>query len=74
LQAPNPLVLNEKVNQELVNIYEWTKANKITVNPNKSYSIAIPPPPQKKNTDAIGSFHFKTDLHGNPMFQILTVF
>jgi len=22
----------------------------------------------------IGSFHFKTDLHGNPMFQILTIF
>jgi len=32
----NSLVLNEKVNHELVNIYEWTKANKITVNSNKS--------------------------------------
>jgi len=32
-QAPILLVLNEKVNQELVNIYEWTKANKIIVNP-----------------------------------------
>jgi len=21
-----------------------------------------------------GSFHFKTDLYGNPMFQILTIF
>jgi len=44
-------VLNEKVNQELVNIYEWTKANKITVNPNKSYSMSISP----KKTDAISN-------------------
>jgi len=50
--APNPIVLNEKVNQKLVNICRWTKANKLTANPNKSYSLIISP----KKTDAIPSF------------------
>ena len=43
IQAPNPSLLENSVNRELVNVYEWTKANKITVNPKKTSVIIIPP-------------------------------
>ena len=33
IQASNPSLLENSVNRELVNVYKWTKANKITVNP-----------------------------------------
>ena len=35
IQASNPSSLEKSVNRELVNVCEWTKANKITVNPKK---------------------------------------
>ena len=43
IQAPNPSLLENSVNRELVNVYEWTKANKITVNPKKTSVLIIPP-------------------------------
>ena len=43
IQAPNPLLLENSVNRELVNVYEWTKAKKITVNPKKTSVLIIPP-------------------------------
>ena len=43
IQAPNPSLLENSVNRELVNVYEWTKANKITVNPKKTSVLVIPP-------------------------------
>ena len=41
-----PSNLSEKMNQELTTVHKWTTANKITVNPEKSYCLIIPP---KKN-------------------------
>ena len=43
IQASNLLLLENSVNRELVNVYEWTKANKITVNPKKTSVLIIPP-------------------------------
>ena len=43
IQAPNPSLLEDSVNQELVNVYEWTKANEITVHPKKTSVLIIPP-------------------------------
>ena len=43
IHAPNPSLLENSVNRELVNVYEWTKANKITVNPKKTSVLIIPP-------------------------------
>jgi len=35
--------LRDKINSELKNVAEWTQANKITVNPHKSFALIIPP-------------------------------
>ena len=35
--------LAENINSELANVHEWTMANKITVNPEKSLALIIPP-------------------------------
>ena len=43
IQTSNSSLLENSVNRELVNIYEWTKANKITVNPKKTSVLIIPP-------------------------------
>ena len=43
IQAPNPSLLENRVNRELVNVYEWTKAHKIMVNPKKTSVLIIPP-------------------------------
>jgi len=72
--APNPFLLNEKVNQELVNVYEWAKANKLTVNLNKSYSAIIPP----KKTDEIPSFqalfnNSLIELHNSAKYLGITI-
>ena len=42
VHAPKPLTLREKMNYELLNVLEWTKANKITVNLQKSSVLIIP--------------------------------
>ena len=36
IQAANPSLLENSVNRELVNVYEWIKANKITIDPKKT--------------------------------------
>ena len=43
IHATNPIILSGKMNLELQKIYEWTKANNITVNPEKSHVLIIPP-------------------------------
>ena len=43
VHAPKPSTLREKINYELLNVLEWTKANKITLNPPKSSVLIIPP-------------------------------
>jgi len=43
IHASDPLYLNEKINQKLVNVQNWTKDNKITINQSKSYCLMIPP-------------------------------
>ena len=59
IQAPNPSLLENSVYRELVNVYEWTKANKITVNPKKTSVLIIPPkatsPPPNIHLVFIGS-------------------
>ena len=46
INAVTPAMLNEKMNLELTTVHKWTTANKITVNPQKSHCLIIPP---KKN-------------------------
>ena len=43
IQAPNPSLLENSVNRELVNVYKWTKANKITVNHKKTSVLIMLP-------------------------------
>ena len=43
IHATNPIILHEKMNLELEKVYEWTKANKITVNSEKSHVLIKPP-------------------------------
>ena len=46
INAVTPAMLSEKMNLELATVHKWTTANKITVNPQKSHCLIIPP---KKN-------------------------
>ena len=46
INAVTPAMLSEKMNLELTTVHKWTTANKITVNPQKSHCLIIPP---KKN-------------------------
>ena len=41
--SSNPSTLNTAINQDLKNISQWFKANKLTVNPSKSNVLIIPP-------------------------------
>ena len=43
IHQSNQTALTEEANRELVNVHKWTQANKITVNPQKSSSLVIPP-------------------------------
>ena len=43
IQASNPSLLENSVNRELVNVYERTIANTITVDPKKTSVLIIPP-------------------------------
>ena len=58
IHATNPIILREKLNLELQKVYEWTKANKITVNPEKSHVLIIPP----KSTHQILSIKVYMDI------------
>ena len=51
IHATNPIILSGKINLELQKASEWTEANKITVNPNNSHVLIIPP----QNTQRIPS-------------------
>ena len=42
VHATNPIILTGKMNLEFQKVYERTKANKITVNPEKSHVLIIP--------------------------------
>ena len=61
IHATNPIILSGKMNLELQKVYEWTKANKITVNPEKSHVLIIPP----KSTHQIPSF--KVYMYKSPL-------
>ena len=43
IHQSNQTALTEETNRELTNVHNWTRANKITVNPQKSSSLVIPP-------------------------------
>ena len=43
IHSPNTATLAENINSELANVHEWTVANKITVNPEKSLALIILP-------------------------------
>ena len=43
IHSPNTSTLAENSNSELVSVHEWTAANKLTVNPEKSLALTIPP-------------------------------
>ena len=43
INAVTSSVLSEKMNQELSTVHKWTTANNITVNPEKSHCLIIPP-------------------------------
>jgi len=57
LHSKNPSLLEIKINEALTNIKEWTSANKLTVNLNKSLVLIIPP----KKTKPIPKLHIKHD-------------
>jgi len=52
IHTANPLNLHDKMNSELIKVAEWTQANKITVYPQKSFALTIPP----KITKPISNF------------------
>jgi len=43
IHESNTQTLEETINDELQKVYEWTKANKITINPPKSKALINPP-------------------------------
>ena len=43
ISSPSPSTLAENINSELVKVHEWSVGNKITVNPQKSLALVIPP-------------------------------
>ena len=43
IHQANQAALTEETNRELANVHKWTQANKISVNPQKSSSLVIPP-------------------------------
>ena len=43
IHSPNTSTLAENINSELANVHEWTVANKITVNPEKSLALILLP-------------------------------
>ena len=43
INVVTPSILSKKMNQELSTVHKWTTANKITVNPEKSHCLIIPP-------------------------------
>ena len=43
IHAANPIILSGKMNLELQKVCKWTEANRITVNPEKSHVLIIPP-------------------------------
>ena len=54
IQATNPIILRGKINLKLLKVYEWTKANKITVNPGILHVLIIPP----KSTHRISALKY----------------
>ena len=42
IHSPDTSTLAENINSELVNVHEWTAANKIAVNPAKPLALIIP--------------------------------
>ena len=43
IHSPKTSTLSKNINPELANVREWTVANKITVDPEKSLALIIPP-------------------------------
>ena len=43
IHFPNTSTLPENINFELANVHEWAVTNKITVNPEKSLALILPP-------------------------------
>ena len=43
INTPTTSTLAKSINSELANVHKWTVANKITVYPEKSLTLIIPP-------------------------------
>ena len=56
IHQSNQTALTEETNRELANVHKWTQANKITVNPQKSSSLVIPPKTTNNTCDVEISF------------------
>ena len=42
--------LQEKVNHDLNNVEKWCEVNKVTINPEKSIAVIIPPNQRKSHS------------------------
>ena len=60
INAVTPAMLSEKMNLELTTVHKWTTANKITVNPQKSHCLIIPP--KKNHRISNISIHFNDSV------------
>ena len=72
IHAANPIILSEKMNLELQNVYTLTEASKITLNPEKSHELIIPP----KSTHQISSvkgYMYKSPLKAKDFVKYLGV-
>ena len=43
VKAPRPIILQNKIYKELLNLSPWCCANKLTINPDKSQVVIFPP-------------------------------
>ena len=55
----NLFKLESDINEDLVKIYKWCLANKVTINPVKSSALIIPPKITKSNISAETAFTIK---------------
>ena len=43
IDSPNPASLETEMNKDLANVYNWSNANKLSLNPSKSHHLIISP-------------------------------
>ena len=73
IHSPNTSTVAKNINSELANVREWTVANKITVNPEKSLALVKPPKIRTSIPDIQLNFNNSVTLKDSVKYLGITI-